>query len=830
MLAAGSSVAGAFPASIRKALAIDPLPGSTWLDAEHIVILMQENRSFDHSYGTLRGVRGFNDPRAISLPNGHPVWCQTNARGETYAPFRLDIKDTKATWMSSLPHSWVDQTDARNGGKHDKWLDAKRSGNNDYAHLPLTLGYYSREDLPFYYAMADAFTVCDQNFCSSLTGTTPNRLYLWTGTIRERPSIRVKANVRNEDVDYQSEASWPTFPERLESLGISWRIYQNEISLQTGFTGEEDSWLANFTDNPLEWFKQYHVRFATGHRRFLQAQTQTLSAALKRLEERPQPWPDAVRKQIETARTQLAQARAAAAACDEKAFAQLPPLERNLHTKAFTTNEGDPNYRALASLTYRDGGRQREMTIPKGDVLHQFREDVRSGGLPTVSWIVAPQNFSDHPGAPWYGAWYLSEVLDILTQRPEVWQKTIFILCYDENDGYYDHVPPFVAPHPDKPETGKASPGMDTAVEQVTAQQEERRNGRTGPIGLGYRVPLVIASPWSRGGYVCSQVFDHTSILQCLEKYLSHKTGRAVREDNISAWRRAICGDLSSVFRPYNSEKIEPLKPIEWKSFAGSIHQAQFKPLPSGFKKLSRADIARAGEKPAPAWLPRQEAGTRPSCALPYELEVDGTLGADAKAFVIHFSASNERFGARSSGGAFHVYTPAKFRTTGQDSARFEAGRTWAYAVAPGGRLSDQWVLTDFEDHAYHLRVHGPNGFYREFQGTAGDPKLEFTLRPAPTSNAGLFAAVLQATGPGLKQPLTVELEDLSYGAPRTRLVLDGSSGAGGKNLVLNLTKSHGWYDFRMSVPGVPRFERRYAGRIETGQDSFSDPAMAGLG
>lgn len=174
MLAAGM----AFPASILKAMEINPSAGSTFWDAEHVVILMQENRSFDHAYGTLKGVRGYNDPRAITLPNSNKVWLQTNAKDETYLPFRLDIKETNATWMSSLPHTWENQVDARNDGKYDKWLQAKPSGHAEYKEMPLTMGYYNREDIPFYYALADAFTVCDQNFCSSLTGTTPNRLYM----------------------------------------------------------------------------------------------------------------------------------------------------------------------------------------------------------------------------------------------------------------------------------------------------------------------------------------------------------------------------------------------------------------------------------------------------------------------------------------------------------------------------------------------------------------------------------------------------------------------------------------------------------------------------
>src|SRR5690606_2354683 len=150
-LSGGAGLLQALPASIQAALNIDPAPGSTWLDAEHIVVLMQENRSFDHCYGSLQGVRGFNDPRAIRLPNKDLVWLQTNAEGETYAPFHFDIRETRVTWLGSLPHSWPDQVDARNGGRYDQWLQAKASGHEGFTKAPLTMGYYSRRDLPFYY-------------------------------------------------------------------------------------------------------------------------------------------------------------------------------------------------------------------------------------------------------------------------------------------------------------------------------------------------------------------------------------------------------------------------------------------------------------------------------------------------------------------------------------------------------------------------------------------------------------------------------------------------------------------------------------------------------
>jgi len=824
LLAAGGGMAGGFPASIQKALAIDPTPGSTWLDAEHVVILMQENRSFDHCYGALRGVRGFNDPRAVTLPSGNPVWLQTNRAGETYAPFRLNLRDSKATWMSSLPHSWVDQTDARNGGRHDGWLDSKQSGNRNFEAMPLTLGYYDRRDLPFYYALADAFTVCDQNFSSSLTGTTPNRLHLWTGTIRERPHIDAKANVRNEDVDYGAEAVWKTFPERLEEAGVSWRIYQNEVSVSSGLKGEADAWLSNFTDNSIEWFRQYHVRFAASHRRHLAEREQALPGEIASLE--AQPDGTARNRKLAAAIAELAAVRDERKEYTDETHARLPDRERRLHERAFTTNAGDPNYRKLTTLTYRDGETDRRMQVPKGDILHQFREDVRTGRLPAVSWIVAPENFSDHPGAPWYGAWYLSECLDILTKNPEVWRKTLFVLCYDENDGYFDHVPPFVPPNPDQAETGKVSAGIDPSVEWVRMAQEVERQkakpgsaGRAGPIGLGFRVPLVIASPWSRGGFVNSQVCDHTSILQMIEKLVSHRTGKPVRETNISAWRRTVCGDLSSVFRPDHGGKLDLPQPVQRDPFLGSIHQAQFRQLPDGYRKLSRGDIAQAREpKGVIEWMPRQEPGIRPACALPYELAVDGQLAADRKSLIVQFAAGRQRFGDRAAGAPFHAYSSPQVRPPGATHPDVDAGRSRSYAVSAGDQLSDAWRLTDFASGRYHLCVHGPNGFFREFEGSDQDPSLEVTFESTgvePKTHVRLRNVGSSA--------LTVELADLGYGQPQPSVRVAAGQAT---QVPLELSRSHGWYDLGIRVTGSPAFARRYAGHVETGRESQSDPLM----
>jgi phospholipase C len=823
-LSGAAGLWSAFPESLQKALAIEPEPGSSYLDAEHVVILMQENRSFDHAFGTLRGVRGFNDPRALAFPNKNPVWLQTDAAGRTYAPFRLDLKDTKATWMGSLPHSWSNQVDAGNGGMHDRWLIAKRSGNKDYAEMPLTMGHYVREDLPFYYAFADAFTICDQHFCSSLTGTTPNRLYLWTGTLRASQTPDSPANTLNEDVDYGSEASWTTFPERLEDHGVSWKIYQNELSVGAGFQGEEDSWLANFTDNPLEFFSQYNVRFAKGYRSALDRRAQALPAEIEALEKQADARSGAeaekVREQIREKKEELSRVEEERERRSLENFEKLSQKARNLHAKAFADNSGDPFYHELETLTYRDGATERRAQAPKGDVLHQFRQDVRNGALPTVSWLVAPENFSDHPGAPWYGAWYVSEVLDILTQNPDVWKKTILLLTYDENDGYFDHIPPFAAPNPDDPETGLVSQGIDAGVEYVTLEQDRKRRSagaaRESSIGLGYRVPMVIASPWSRGGNVCSQTFDHTSVLQFLERLLTRKTGKPIRETNVSQWRRAVCGDLSSAFQSAREAKTAVPPFPDRDAFIEEIHKAQFKGLPAGYKRLTEEEIeaVRRDPRSSPS-LPPQEKGIRRACPLPYQLYADGGLNADRSRFVVRFEARNEIFGNRSAGSPFNVYS-----IDGSGEARRRS-----YAVAAGDRLEDSWEIGEPEGGAYHLQVYGPNGFFREFKGERGGPPVEIHVeyRRAAGDGGSLSGDTEIRAVNRDGRSHTLEIRDNAYKTGDKKVTLPAGGTA---TVVVPAGRSHGWYDFSVRAGGDATFENRYAGRVETGKWSYSDPAM----
>jgi phospholipase C len=235
--AAGAGLAAAaLPPSLRKALIgtlADP-PRTGLSDIRHIVILMQENRSFDHYFGTMPGVRGFADPAAIRLPGGRPVFYQPDpAHADGYLlPFHYDTATTSAQATPDLDHHWPSQHHAWSGGRMDGWIAAK--GQH-------TMGYFTRDDIPFHWALAEAFTLCDNYHCSVLGPTDPNRLYMWTGTTD--PAGRHGGPVTGDEPSFENMVlSWTTYPERLERAGVSWKVYQQQD---------------NFDNNALAWFRQY---------------------------------------------------------------------------------------------------------------------------------------------------------------------------------------------------------------------------------------------------------------------------------------------------------------------------------------------------------------------------------------------------------------------------------------------------------------------------------------------------------------------------------------------------------------------------------------------
>ncbi len=326
---------------------------------------------------------------------------------------------------------------------------------------------------------------------------------------------------------------------------------------------------------------------------------------------------------------------------------------------------------------------------------------------------------------------------------------------------------------------------------------------------------MVIASPWSRGGCVCSQVFDNTSVLQFLEKFLTHKTGKDVVETNISSWRRAICGDLTSAFQPSPSDKDKNPTFVERDPFVEQIYNAQFKPLPNGYKALTSSEINEIKQNPAASTLMQhQEPGIRRSCPLPYELSVDTTLNDGHVS--LRLNVKKDRFGDRAVGCPFTVYA-----RTGKGEMTIRN-----FAVAGGDTLEDSWPIADFAGGKYHLQVYGPNGFLREFVGSPTEDAVEIHANYAGADGNLNGNVELKITNRDKSRPLDILVADQSYKAPEQQRSLKAGETA---TLTIDTQPNHNWYDFIVRVAQLENFQRRFAGRVETGQWTFSDPAMGRL-
>ncbi|MFG3295908.1 phosphocholine-specific phospholipase C [Streptomyces sp. NPDC048179] len=668
-LAGATTAFTALSSSIQRAAALpaNHRTGSIE-DVEHIVVLMQENRSFDHYFGTLRGVRGFGDPRSVTQ-NNKSVWDQSNGTKDIL-PFHPDADDLGLAFLQDLPHGWSDTHNAVNGGKYDKWVPAKGS---------TTMAYLNRDDIPFHYALADAFTVCDAYHCSFMGSTDPNRYYMWTGYTGNDGQGGGPV-LGNDEAGY----SWTTYPERLEKAGVSWKIYQDVgdgLDAAGGWGWIQDAYRGNYGDNSLLYFKQYQ-----------------------------------------------------------------------------NAEAGDPLYDKARTGT--------DATKGEG-FFDQLKADVKAGKLPQISWVVAPEAFTEHPNWPAnYGAWYVSQVLDALTADPKVWAKTAVFITYDENDGFFDHlIPPFPP--------ASAAQGKSTVDPSPDLFKGDASHA-AGAYGLGQRVPMLVVSPWSKGGYVCSETLDHTSIIRFMEARFG------VHEPNISPWRRAVSGDLTGAF----DFSRKDTKPVALPSTDG------YQP-PDGNRHPDYVPTP-----PANPALPKQERGSRPTRPLKYAPLVDGSLDATAGKFTLTFAS-----GAHA-GAAFLV------------TSNNRADGPWSYTTEAGKSVSDTWNSV-YSGGSYDLTVHGPNGFLRTFQGPGKVAGPEVTARPVGDD----IELTLTNRGSG-----TVKLT-LANGYGGKPCTVTVRAGAIVKHTV-DLARSRRWYDVTVTSDADKTFVRRFAGHVENGLAGVSDPAI----
>jgi len=458
---------------------------SNLTDIDRVVILIQENRSFDHYFGSYRGVRGFSD-QSMAFQQPDPS-NTTNAPIGKLLPFHLDISTTNAACTHDISHDWGPQHQSWDNGAMDGFVTSRLPINVNDAVL--AMGYYNRTDLPYYYALAEAFTICDNFFCSVMGPTDPNRLYTMAASIDPDGTNGgpILQTVITNRASLFGRLTYTTMPEQLQTRGISWKVYSSPDETISG---------GILSDNVLPYFKNFQD-------------------------------PASV-----------------------------------LHQNAF-----GPQF--------------------PGD----FLADVASGNLPQVSWIVGSVLTSDHPPSPSvFGENIVSLVVGALTANPTLWAKTLFILTYDENGGFFDHVPPTTAP--------PGTPGEYVTAPAVPDPTVVGNPAINGPIGLGFRVPTLLISPFTRGGFVSSDLFDHTSILRFLE------TRFGAEVPNLSAWRRSTVGDLTTALNFKKPDQSIPNLPST---------------LPAAQQVIQQCAANLAGTTsyrvPATQALPAQETGspTRPS-------------------------------------------------------------------------------------------------------------------------------------------------------------------------------------------------------------------------
>jgi phospholipase C len=682
--AAMASLPASLSSALARAAAIGPDRRTGTLgDVAHIVVLMQENRGFDHYFGTMAGVRGFGDRFPIPLPagpDGSPrvVWDQRDATAQpprSLRPFPLRTQEDFALMrMIGTPHQWADAQAAWDHGRMAHWPEAKTQR---------AMAYYQREDIPFQWAMAEAFTLCDAYHCSMQTGTNTNRLFHWTGT--NDPFGRGGGPALNNpdddlakpDAALKPRFFWKTYPERLEEAGVSWGIYQDMAD--------------NFGDNPLANFLQYRAAY-----------------------------------------------RGDAGA--NKVLAQ-----KGLSTRAL------------------DG----------------LRADVVAGTLPQISWIIGTAESSEHPGpsSPAQGAAYTAQVIEALTANPAVWARTVLLVNFDENDGFFDHVPPPAPPSPDADGLGGYAGASTVSTEgeyhRLRApgmEAGDARELRGRPYGLGPRVPMYVLSPWSRGGKVHSEVADHTSVIRLMEARFG------VKEPNISPWRRAVCSDLTTAFDfAAPAAKIAIPAPLQSAAADAPARRAKAQAI------AKQPDASAPMEQPYPV----QAGGGKPACPVRYRLEVQGGLAGDQ--LRLTFSAGEGL------AGVFHVYDKLALDRVPR-----------RYTVEAGQSITADWAL---HDGAYDLFVLGPAGFHRAFAGHAGaEPVVQWLVADG--------AVQVRVSGGAVKvEPAAYAAQHKAWEAPVSGGVQSWP-----------LAATHGWYD--LLITGAHGWQRRLAGRVDGAWAAVTDPAM----
>ncbi len=433
----------------------------------HIIFMMQENRSLDHYFGAMReywaangipdqpfdGLPQFNNPSqpAATSPGCDPALsepfppndCHTSVNSPPVASFHMlsqCVENPSPSWNESHV-DWNMNSPVSGTATMDGWV--RTAGHDARTGTPLfndingirAMGYYDGTDLPYYYFMASNFGTSDRWYSPAMTRTQPNRMYLMAATSAGRAYPLPAIKLPNK-----------TIFEALNDKGVSWRVY---------VTDDTNVPLSNGTELSMFTFAPTH----------------------------------------------------------QSGFAPAS----------------------------------------------QFLTDLTTGNLPAVAEIDPgfAAGLDEHagvdPNAPsgriQTGSKYVSTLINALMKSP-YWKDSVFILTWDEGGGFYDHVPPHSMPSPDgiKPSTS-----IDLMPGDICTTT-------TGPtcdfVYTGYRVPLIVVSPFSKKNYVSHTPADYTAILKLIETRfgLDPLTARDAAQFNMSEF-------FDFVNAPWMTPPTPPVQP-----------------------------------------------------------------------------------------------------------------------------------------------------------------------------------------------------------------------------------------------------------------------------
>ncbi|WP_186247566.1 alkaline phosphatase family protein [Burkholderia gladioli] len=607
---AAAGMASVLPPAIRNALAQTTPPGKL-ADIEHVIIFMQENRSFDHYFGMLPGVRGLSDPHPAPLPSGQTIWYQPNNGTGSYAARNHSGKLVANVMPYPLNPGTGSPVNYQGVNLNHDWKGSQSTWANWNAWIQKkgywSMGYLKPADLPFYYALANAFTVCDAYHCSLFGPTNPNRRYLWTGTsgagtitnsswthyIVENDDLW-ESNVTSDpanDRGQQNGWDWKTYADVLEDNQVNWKVYQG---------------YGNYGDNALAYFNP---------------------------------------------------------------FRRGGDADKIARARSYGGKSGDNDAQSANGLI---AALQADLAAKDANGKSSF---------PAVSWIVAPYTYCEHPTAlSSDGESFAERVINTVIGSKDVWSKCAIFITYDENDGYFDHVPP-----PIPPLDGYGKHNLQTAAGTPIDLGDETYQST--PIGLGPRVPMMVVSPWSKGGRVSSRLSDHTSVIRFLETWLTARGYPAgkVQCPNISAWRRAVCGDLT--------ETLNLAAPVNTPSDSDVLHWSITEP-----SNGPNSSYAPYPYSDGDTFSPGVPAKSRGACPLPYQ----ATVTARKSGTSIALSFDNTK---SSAAATFIVYV----------NALSSAQKVFHYSVAAGTTLDDSLVLSASDSQCQVFGPPSPGGYFWKF-------------------------------------------------------------------------------------------------------------------